>query len=205
MRLHLPVLLLLPALGGCASSSMQSTSLVGGKPTAATAIKAVFPYAVERHTLPNGLRVLLVPMPADGLVSYWSVVRTGSRDEVEPGVTGFAHFFEHMMFRGTEKNPGPVYESIVNGMGADANAFTSDDLTCYHLSISKSDLSKVIEIEADRFQNLKYDPQQFKTESGSVYGEYRKGRSIPFEVLEEATRAAAFDVHAYKRPTIGYG
>ena len=183
---------------------MQTNSLVGGKPTAATASAAVFPYQVERHTLPNGLKVLLVPMPADGLVSYWSVVRTGSRDEVEPGVTGFAHFFEHMMFRGTEKNPGPVYDSIVNGMGADANAFTSDDLTCYHLSISKSDLPKVIEIEADRFQNLKYDPQQFKTESGAVYGEYRKGRSSPFEVLDEATRAAAFDAHTYKHTTIGF-
>src|SRR5689334_9368117 len=203
MRPLLIALLLVPAFG-CSSPKMQPTSLVGGQPTAATANKAVFPYQVERHTLPNGLKVLLVPMPADGLVSYWSVVRTGSRDEVEPGVTGFAHFFEHMMFRGTEKNPGPVYDGIVNGMGADANAFTSDDLTAYHLSISKSDLAKVIEIEADRFQNLKYDPQQFKTESGAVYGEYRKGRSNPFEVLEEATRAAAFDAHTYKHTTIGF-
>jgi zinc protease len=89
-------------------------------------------------------------------------------------------------------------------MGADANAFTSDDLTAYHLSISKSDLPKVIEIEADRFQNLKYDPQQFKTESGAVYGEYRKGRSSPFEVLDEATRMAAFDAHTYKHTTIGF-
>ena len=195
MRAILPFLLLLPALGGCSQLGMKSDEAQS---------RAVFPYQVERHVLPNGLRVLMVPMPSDGLVSYWSIVRTGSRDEVEKGVTGFAHFFEHMMFRGTEKNPGPVYDSIVNGMGADANAFTSDDLTAYHLSISKADLSKVIEIEADRFQNLKYDPQEFKTESGAVYGEYRKGRSSPFEVLDEAVRAAAFDKHTYKHTTIGF-
>jgi zinc protease len=204
MRPLLTSLFLLPALGGCSNLSMQSTSPHEGHAPAAKTSQAVFPYQVERHTLPNGLKVLMVPMPSDGLVSYWSVVRTGSRDEVEPGVTGFAHFFEHMMFRGTEKNPGPVYDHIVNGMGADANAFTTDDFTAYHLSVSRSDLPKVIEIEADRFQNLAYEPQQFKTESGAVYGEYRKGRSSPFEVLEEATRAAAFDQHTYKHTTIGF-
>src|SRR5512145_616004 len=89
---------------------------------------AILPYPVQRTTLDNGLKVLLIPMPSDGLVAYWSIIRTGSRDEVEPGVTGFAHFFEHMMFRGSEKYPGPVYEGIVKSMGASANAYTSDDL-----------------------------------------------------------------------------
>ncbi len=204
MRLLSTALLLLPALGGCANVSQPSSSLHAERGSTALAADAVFPYQVQRTTLENGLKVLMVPMPSDGLVSYWSVVRTGSRDEVEAGVTGFAHFFEHMMFRGTEKNPGRVYDRIVNGMGADANAFTTDDFTAYHLSVSQSDLPKVIEIEADRFQNLQYDEQQFKTESGAVYGEYRKGRSSPFEVLEEATRDAAFDKHTYKHTTIGF-
>lgn len=164
----------------------------------------VFPYAVERAKLRNGLQVLMVPMPSDGLVSYWSIVRTGSRDEVEEGVTGFAHFFEHMMFRGTEKLPGKAYDRIVNGMGADANAFTSDDMTAYHLSFATASLPKVIEIEADRFQNLQYSEAEFKTESGAVFGEYRKGRSSPFEVLDEAVRDKAFDVHTYKHTTIGF-
>lgn len=164
----------------------------------------VFPYEVQRATLDNGLHVLMVPMPSDGLVSYWSVVRTGSRDEVEQGVTGFAHFFEHMMFRGTKKLPGKAYDRIVNGMGADANAFTSDDMTAYHLSFATASLPKVIEIEADRFQNLDYTEGQFKTESGAVFGEYRKGRSSPFEVLDEAVRDVAFDKHTYKHTTIGF-
>ncbi len=164
----------------------------------------VFPYPVHQKTLPNGLKALVIPMPADGLVSYWSIVRTGSRDEVEPGVTGFAHFFEHMMFRGTEKLPGKEYDHIVNGMGADANAFTNDDITAYHLTFAKDSLPTVVEIEADRFQNLKYDETQFKTEAGAVYGEYRKSRTSPFSVLFEALQNAAFDVHTYKHTTIGF-
>jgi zinc protease len=143
-------------------------------------------------------------MPSDGLVSYWTIVRTGSRDEVEKGVTGFAHFFEHMMFHGSEKYPGKVYDGIVNGMGANANAFTTDDFTAYHLSFAKEDLPKVAEIEADRFQNLKYDEDEFKTESGAVYGEYRKGRTNPYEVLDESVREAAFDRHTYRHTTIGF-
>ncbi|MFT5051184.1 MAG: zinc protease [Chlamydiales bacterium] len=163
-----------------------------------------FPYEVHRERLDNGLEVVVVPMPSDGLVSYWSIVRTGSRDEVEEGVTGFAHFFEHCMFRGTETLPGAEYDRVVNGMGADANAYTTDDYTAYHLSFAKEDLPTVVRIEADRFQNLEYDEPAFKTESGAVYGEYRKGRTSPFQVIFEATQNAAFDVHTYKHTTIGF-
>ena len=171
---------------------------------APTTSAGVFPYKVHRHTLDNGLKVLMIPMPTEGLVAYWSVVRTGSVDEVEEGVTGFAHFFEHVMFRGSEKYPGPVYDSIVTSMGADANAFTSDDLTAYHLSITREDLPTVIEIESDRFQNLQYTEDEFKTESGAVYGEYRKGKTNPFFALFDATHNAAFDKHTYKHTTIGF-
>jgi zinc protease len=164
----------------------------------------VFPYKVQRRALANGLRVLMIPMQSDGLVSYWTIVRTGSRDEVEKGVTGFAHFFEHMMFRGSEKYPAKAYEDIVSRMGADSNASTWDDRTAYHLSITKEDLPTVIEIESDRFQNLKYDETQFRTEAGAVYGEYRKGRTNPFEVLYESIQNAAFDRHTYKHTTIGF-
>lgn len=166
--------------------------------------KKVFPYPVERASLPNGLKVLMIPMPSDGLVSYWSVVRTGSRDEVEPGVTGFAHFFEHMMFKGSENYPGGEYDRIVASIGADSNAFTSEDLTAYHLSITKDDLPTVIKIEADRFQRLKYDEPSFKTEAGAVYGEYRKNRTSPWGVLTEAVLDKAFDKHTYKHTVIGF-
>ncbi len=121
---------------------------------ASPAVAEVFPYEVHRTVLDNQLKVLLIPMPSEGVVTYWSIVRTGSRDEVENGVTGFAHFFEHMMFRGSEKYPGPVYDGIVTSMGADANAYTTDDLTAYHFTLTREDLPTVIDIESDRFQNL---------------------------------------------------
>jgi len=165
---------------------------------------AIFPFPVERHTLSNGLAVLFVPMPSDGLVSYWTLVRTGSRDEVEPGVTGFAHFFEHMMFRGSKRFPAAVYDGIVKKIGADANAYTTDDYTAYHFALAAEDLPMVIEIEADRFQHLDYDEAAFKTEAGAVYGEFRKGRTDPWEVLLEALQNTAFDRHPYKHTTIGF-
>jgi len=171
---------------------------------ATPAFAKVFPYTYQVHTLENGLKVYLIPMQSQGLVAYYSVVRTGSRDEVEPGHTGFAHFFEHMMFRGTDKYPARVYDQIVTSMGADANAYTTDDYTCFHLAFSTPDLPKVIEIEADRFQNLKYAEPDFQTEAGAVYGEYRKNRTQPFSVLFEALQDKAYDVHTYKHTTIGF-
>lgn len=164
----------------------------------------IFPYAYQEHTLDNGLRVILIPMESPGLVSYHTVVRTGSRDEVEPGKTGFAHFFEHMMFRGTEKYPGPVYDGLMTQMGIDANAYTTDDRTVYHLDFTAEDLEKVIELESDRFQNLSYKEADFQTEAGAVYGEYRKSITSPFSVLFESVSNLAYDKHTYKHTTIGF-
>ncbi len=174
--------------------------------TTATAAPAprVFPYAYEKHTLPNGLTAIFVPMQSPGVVAYYSVVRTGSRDEVEPGKSGFAHFFEHMMFRGTPKFPQAVYEGIITKMGANTNAYTTDDHTAYHLKFSKEDLPKVIEIEADRFQNLAFSKIVFQTEAGAVYGEYRKNISSPFSLLHERMQDLAYDSHTYKHTTIGF-
>jgi zinc protease len=171
---------------------------------AESARKGVFPYPIHTRTLPNGLEVVVIPMHSNGLCAFWSVVRTGSRDEYEPGHSGFAHFFEHMMFRGTERFPSAVYNAEVTKMGASANAFTSDDLTAYHLAIASEDLERVMDLESDRFRNLSYAEDAFKTEAGAVYGEYRKNRTSPFFSIYEATRAAAFTAHTYGHTTMGY-
>ncbi len=164
----------------------------------------IFPYTAHVETLDNGLKVVLIPMESEGLVAYWTIVRTGARDEYEPGHTGFAHFFEHMMFRGTERFPAEVYKEMTTKMGADTNAFTSDDLTAYHLSITREDLGQVMQLEADRFRNLAYSGEAFRTEAGAVYGEYRKNRSNPFFTIYEAIHKAAFDVHTYGHTAMGY-
>ncbi len=166
--------------------------------------KRFFPYKYTKLKLDNGLTAYLIPMEGTEQVAYYSVVRTGSRDEWEPGHSGFAHFFEHMMFRGTKRFPGNVYDQLVTKMGANSNAYTTDDYTCYYLIFPSEYLEKVIDIESDRFQNLSYAEPEFKTEAGAVYGEYRKGRTNPFWLLEEAMYDLAFTRHTYKHTTIGF-
>jgi len=181
-----------------------AVALAWASPAGQVAAGEVFPYEYHTQRLPNGLSLVMIPMEAPGLVAYYSIVRTGSRDEVEPGRSGYAHFFEHMMFRGTKKYPGPVYDRIVTSLGADANAYTTDDYTCYHLQFAKEHLEKLIEIESDRFRNLEYGESAFQTEAGAVYGEYRKGVTHPFFLLNEKLHDTAYDVHTYKHTTIGF-
>jgi len=169
-----------------------------------TDVKHIIPYATETRTLANGLEVIVMPMPSDGLAAYWSIVRTGSRDEYEPGRSGFAHFFEHMMFRGTERYPADLYSRIVTTIGADTNAYTTDDHTAYHLSMAAEDLEQVMELESDRFQRLSYPESAFQTEAGAVYGEYRKSRTDPEFALHEDVMAAAFEKHPYGHTTLGF-
>jgi zinc protease len=156
------------------------------------------------ETLANGLKTIVISMPGTGLVSYWSIVRTGSRDEVEPGHTGFAHFFEHMMFRGTERYPADAYNDALTAIGASRNAYTTDDLTAYYLSVAAEDLELVMDLESDRFRNLAYPESDFRTEAGAVYGEYRKNVTNPLFAMYEALLDAAFDMHTYGHTTMGY-
>jgi len=178
--------------------------LVCAGPVIAQTPGKLFPYAYQQTVLDNGFKVIVIPMETPGLVAYYSVVRTGSRDEYEPGHSGFAHFFEHMMFRGTKKYPADAYDKLITEMGAKANAFTSNDITCFHLEISKEDLEKVMELESDRFKNLLYPEDDFKTEAGAVHGEYLKSLANPFFVLSENLVNTAFDKHTYKHTVIGF-
>jgi zinc protease len=131
-------------------------------------------------------------------------VQTGSRNEVEPGHTGFAHLFEHLMFRGTEKYPPEKYEEVLKHAGAASNAFTTDDFTAYHTTFSKEDLEAILMMEADRFQHLKYGEPQFKTESLAVLGEYNKNSADPANKLFEVLQDTAYDRHTYKHTTMGF-
>ncbi|MCK5407776.1 MAG: insulinase family protein, partial [Candidatus Krumholzibacteria bacterium] len=112
--------------------------------------------------------------------------------------------FEHMMFRGTEKYPSDVYNRIVSEMGADANAYTSDDITCYYMVIPAASIETAMDLESDRFQNLSYEEGPFRTEAGAVYGEYRKNIASPWMVSYEAMLKTAFDKHTYRHTTMGF-
>jgi zinc protease len=164
----------------------------------------VFPYEYSQEDLPNGLRLITVPTDYANIVAAYIVVQTGSRNEVEPGLTGFAHLFEHLMFRGTAAYPPQKYNQTLNRMGAASNASTSDDFTVYHTTFSKEDLDTVMAMEADRFQHLKYAEPEFKTESLAVLGEYNKNSAAPFSKLSEVMQDTAFDKHTYKHTTMGF-
>jgi zinc protease len=164
----------------------------------------LLPFHATEKTLANGLRIVVVPTGLPDIVSLQIPVQTGSRNEIEPGRSGFAHFFEHMMFRGTQAYPAARYQEILQKTGARQNAYTTDDYTNYHTTFAKEDLETVLRIEADRFRNLSYSQDDFKTESRAVLGEYNKNSANPSVKLGEVMRDKAFQVHTYKHTTMGF-
>jgi zinc protease len=88
--------------------------------------------------------------------------------------------------------------------GAASNAYTTDDHTAYHATFSKDDLETILRMEADRFQNLDYSREDFRTETQAVLGEYNKNSAAPTQKLYEVLRDAAFDKHPYKHTTMGF-
>jgi zinc protease len=164
----------------------------------------IFPYPYVQEDLPNGLRLITIPTDYPNIVSLFIVVGTGSRNEVEPGKSGFAHLFEHLMFRGTPEFSPERYQAELQNAGAASNAFTSDDLTAFHTTFSKEDLPRILSMEADRFAHLTVAPDAFKTETLAVLGEYNKNSASPTSKLFETLRATAFKTHTYQHTTMGF-
>ncbi len=164
----------------------------------------ILPYPIHQHKLANDLNVVTIPFDSPGLASFFIVVRVGSRNEIEEGVTGFAHFFEHMMFRGTDKYSREEYNKVLKMTGAGANANTSLDRTIYHMTGNVDYLEKMFDLEADRFMNLKYSEHDFKVEAGAVKGEYTKNFASPYQQLYENLLNTAFESHTYKHTTMGF-
>ncbi len=193
------------ALSGCASNSQSNmVKEVEIEQQVSQDDKRVFSQDYLLEELENGLRVMVVKTDYPDVVSLQIPVSVGSRNEVEAGKTGFAHFFEHMMFKGSEKFPQDVYSDILKNSGVDNRAYTTNDYTNYHLNFSKEHLDKVLEIEADIFQNLTYSEEQFRTEALTVKGEYLKNNASPIRKLLSAVRNEAFEKHTYKHTTMGF-
>jgi zinc protease len=205
-------------LKACASAALLSLAACATAPapqpeasapptaeaTAPAPAPRLFDLPYTQRELPNGLVAIAVKTPFKGMVSLQIPVQTGSRNEVEPGKTGFAHFFEHMMFRGTPSNPPEVYGAAMQRAGADQNAYTDDDLTNYYVNFTPADLDQVLALEADRFQNLSYSEEQFRTEALAVKGEYLKNYSNPLLKGFEALQGLAYTTHTYRHTTIGF-
>ena len=166
--------------------------------------RKAFPYDYRIDDLPNGLRVVTIPTDYPNLIALYIVVQTGSRNEPEPGKSGYAHLFEHLMFRGSEHYTGQERDETLKKAGADSNAYTTDDRTVYYEVFSKDDMDKILELEADRFQRLKYALDAYKTETKAVLGEFNKNSANPSRKIFEALRATAFKRHTYSHTTMGF-
>jgi zinc protease len=172
--------------------------------TSLSAQEKILPYPIHQHKLANDLNVVTIPFDSPGLAAFFIVVNVGSRNEIEEGVTGFAHFFEHMMFRGTDKYSREEYNKVLKMTGAGANANTSLDRTIYHMTGNVDYLEKMFDLESDRFMNLKYSEHDFKVEAGAVKGEYTKNFASPYQQLYENLLNTAFESHTYKHTTMGF-
>jgi zinc protease len=138
------------------------------------------------------------------LISYQTWFRVGSKNE-EPGHTGLAHLFEHMMFRGAKRYSGEQLDNMLQANGATNNAFTTDDYTGYYENLPSAKLELVIDIESDRMENLKINEENLKAELQVVKEERRmRVDNNPGGILREALFGTAFRVHPYKWPVIGY-
>jgi zinc protease len=165
----------------------------------------IFPYEYKVEKLENGLTVVSIPLDNPHIISYYTIVRSGSRNEIEPGKSGFAHFFEHMMFKGTKDVPTEAYNDFLTELGAGTNGYTTDDYTCYFVVFAgRENLESVVKIEADRFINLYYNEEMLKTEAPVIEGEYYASVSNPSRRINEALRDTAFEKHSYKHTTLGY-
>ena len=185
----------------CIALAMLSLVAIAASPAGADEI---FPFKIHEKSLDNGMRLVVIPYDSPGTIAYMTVVRTGSRDEVEAGHSGFAHFFEHMMFRGTEKYSGDEYNDLLKRMGADSNADTSDDRTRYYITGPSAELETMMDMESDRFMNLSYTEEDFRREALAVLGEYNKNISNPFLPMWERMRELGFKEHTYSHTTMGY-
>ncbi len=168
------------------------------------ALGQAVPAEIVSWTMTNGLRVIVWPDHDIPNVALYMFVRAGSRNEY-PGITGVAHYFEHMMFNGTSRLEPGEFDRIMEASGGSNNAYTSNDLTVYQDWFPKSALEVIFGLESDRFQNLAFVDEVIESERGVVYSERRtRVDNDNFGRLYEQMRATAFIAHPYQFPVIGW-
>jgi zinc protease len=155
------------------------------------------------HTLENGLRVAFLEDHSTPIVHLQLWYHVGSRDE-RKGRTGFAHLFEHMMFKGSKNVQPEQHPSLISGVGGQSNAYTNEDTTVYWETVPSNYLPLVLWLEADRMASLRIDEEVFTTEREVVKEERRmRVENQPYGRLNEIIYRHAFTVHPYRHPTIG--
>ena len=154
-------------------------------------------------TLPNGMTVVFLEDHSTPIVHLQMWYHVGSKNE-RPGRTGFAHFFEHMMFKGSKNVEPEGHPSYVSSVGGQSNAYTNEDATVFWETVPSQYLPLILWLEADRLASLRIDEKVFKTEREVVKEERRmRIENQPYGRLQEIIAEQAFTVHPYKHPVIG--
>jgi len=174
------------------------------KPVFDYSAKAEVPREITSFDLPNGLKVIVWPDHDIPNVVMYNFVRAGGRNEY-PGITGIAHFFEHMMFNGSESLEQGEFDRTMESAGGSNNAYTSNDLTVYMNWFPRSALETIFELESERLMNLAIDPDVVESERNTVSSERQlRIDNDNFGRLYEQVRATAFVAHPYQNPVIGW-
>ena len=161
------------------------------------------PLDYEMHTLDNGLRVILSEDHSTPIVHLQMVYHVGSKNE-PPGRTGFAHLFEHMMFKGSKNVLPDSHLTMISRVGGEGNAFTTEDATTYLQTVPSQYLPLVLWLEADRMATLRIDQRTFEAEREVVKEERRwRYEDAPFGLLSEILYDHAYTAHPYKHSVIG--
>ncbi len=159
--------------------------------------------AIATHTLANNLRVVLLEDHSVPVINLQVWYHVGSKDE-RPGRTGFAHLFEHLMFKGSAHVGPQEHSRLIEAIGGVDNAYTNDDTTVFWETFPSNYLERVIWLEADRMGSLNVDEPNFKSEREVVKEERRvRVDNQPYGLIQEDLYAAAFTTHPYHHTTIG--
>jgi len=173
------------------------------EPTPGTPAVSVPPILFKHKTLGNGLQVYTVEDHASPTVGVQVWYHVGSKDDPN-GRSGFAHLFEHMMFKGNEHLTADTFDELTENVGGENNAFTAGDVTVYHETVPSNYLHPILWAEAERMSSLALDDPNFASERDVVKEEYRQGvLAAPYGEFYLETEKKSFAVHPYKRPGIG--
>ena len=159
---------------------------------------------IKEFKLDNGMKILVLEdfsIPNANMYLFWKV---GSRNEY-PGITGLSHFFEHMMFNGSEKYGPKMFDKTMESVGGSNNAYTTENLTVYTNWFPVSSMETIFDLESDRIGKLKIDPKMVESERGVVLSERSTGlENSNFRNLSEQVKSVAFMAHPYRWSVIGY-
>lgn len=187
------------------SSGLPATVLAAPPPAAPAAVAAVSlaPLPLRERRLANGLQVVSVASALSSSVSVQVWYRVGGKDD-PVGRSGFAHLFEHMMFKRTRYMPNEMFDRLTEDVGGQNNAFTAEDVTAYQNEVPSNHLERLLWAEAERLAHLQVDQGNFDSERKVVIEELRQRvLADPYGRLFNALPQYGFEQHPYRRPVIG--